>query len=104
MTKPFRLAITLAALIGVAPALSACHTTAGVGQDLSQGGYFRGRKSDDGRIDWGKGAREIHDLVRAVAPPYPGAFTLLGAQKLRLLRTCLMPARAAPASNARMAC
>jgi predicted small secreted protein len=39
MTKPFRLAITLAALIGVAPALSACHTTAGVGQDLSQGGH-----------------------------------------------------------------
>jgi predicted small secreted protein len=39
MTKPFRLAFTLAALLGVAPALSACHTTAGVGQDLSQGGH-----------------------------------------------------------------
>ncbi len=56
-------------------------------QDLSQGGYFRGRTSDDGRIDWSKGAKEIHNLVRAVAPPYPGAFTLLGGQKLRLLRT-----------------
>jgi methionyl-tRNA formyltransferase len=61
-----------------------------VAQDLSQGGYFRGRKSDDGRIDWGKGAKEIHDLVRAVAPPYPGAFTMLGAQKLRLTATRLM--------------
>jgi methionyl-tRNA formyltransferase len=59
-------------------------------QDLSQGGYFRGRTSDDGRIDWSKGAREIHNLVRAVAPPYPGAFTMLGGQKLRLLRTRLM--------------
>jgi predicted small secreted protein len=39
MTKSFRLAFTLAALIGMAPALSACHTTAGVGQDLSQGGH-----------------------------------------------------------------
>jgi predicted small secreted protein len=39
MTKPFRLAFTLAALISVAPALSACHTTAGMGQDLSQGGH-----------------------------------------------------------------
>jgi predicted small secreted protein len=38
MTKSFRIALTLAALIGVAPMLSACHTTAGVGQDLSQGG------------------------------------------------------------------
>ena len=56
-------------------------------QDLSRGGYFRGRTSDDGRIDWAKGAREIHNLVRAVAPPYPGAFTFLGGQKLRLLRT-----------------
>jgi methionyl-tRNA formyltransferase len=56
-------------------------------QDLSQGGYFRGRTSDDGRIDWKKGAREIHNLVRAVAPPYPGAFTELGGQRLRLLRT-----------------
>ncbi|MBC8023986.1 MAG: formyltransferase, partial [Burkholderiales bacterium] len=56
-------------------------------QDLAQGGYFRGRTSDDGRIDWSKGAQEIHNLVRAVAPPYPGAFTLLGGQCLRLTRT-----------------
>jgi methionyl-tRNA formyltransferase len=61
-----------------------------VEQDLSQGGYFRGRTSDDGRIDWSKGAREIHNLVRAVAPPYPGAFTVLGGHKLRLLRTRLV--------------
>jgi methionyl-tRNA formyltransferase len=59
-------------------------------QDLSQGGYFRGRTSDDGRIDWAKGAKEIHDLVRAVAPPYPGAFTFLGGQKLRLNSTRFM--------------
>jgi len=56
-------------------------------QDLSQGGYFRGRTSDDGRIDWSKGAREIHNLVRAVAPPYPGAFTTLGGKRLRILAT-----------------
>jgi methionyl-tRNA formyltransferase len=65
-------------------------------QDLSRGGYFRGRTSDDGRIDWAKGAREIHNLVRAVAPPYPGAFTFLGGQKLRLLRTHMVSERAAP--------
>ena len=69
-------------------------------QDLAQGGYCRGRKSDDGRIDWTKGAKEIHDLVRAVAPPYPGAFTMLGAQKLHLNATRLMPGSvpAAPAT------
>jgi methionyl-tRNA formyltransferase len=65
-------------------------------QDLSQGGYFRGRSSDDGRIDWTKPAREIHNLVRAVAPPYPGAFTELGGQKLRLLRTRLAREKGPP--------
>ncbi len=43
-------------------------------QDLSQGGYFGGRKPEDGRIDWTKPAQAIHNLIRAVAPPYPGAF------------------------------
>ncbi len=42
--------------------------------DLSNGSYFSGRKPEDGRIDWSRPAREIHNLVRAVAPPYPGAF------------------------------
>jgi methionyl-tRNA formyltransferase len=42
--------------------------------NLSEGSYFGGRKPEDGRIDWRRSAREIHDLVRAVAPPYPGAF------------------------------
>jgi predicted small secreted protein len=46
MTKSFRLAVTLAALVGVAPVLSACHTTAGVGQDLSQGGHALTNSAD----------------------------------------------------------
>jgi methionyl-tRNA formyltransferase len=62
-------------------------------QDLSRGGYFRGRKTDDGRIDWSKGAREIHDLVRAVAPPYPGAFTLLEGKRVRILSTRVLGER-----------
>jgi len=44
-------------------------------QDLSKGSYYGRRRPEDGRIDWSKSAREIHNLVRAVAPPYPGAFT-----------------------------
>jgi methionyl-tRNA formyltransferase len=65
-------------------------------QDLSQGSYFGGRKPEDGRIDWSQGAREIHDLVRAVAPPYPGAFTTIDGARIRVLRTRVLPqARAA---------
>ncbi len=38
MSKTFRLAAALTAIIAMAPILSACHTTAGVGADLAQGG------------------------------------------------------------------
>ncbi len=58
-----------------------------VAQDLSRGEYCRGRRPEDGRIDWSRPAREIHDLVRAVAPPYPGAFATLEGRALRVLRT-----------------
>jgi len=64
-------------------------------QDLAAGSYFGGRRPEDGRIDWSKGAREVHDLVRAVAPPYPGAFTTLGGAKLRVLRTRVLEPAAA---------
>jgi methionyl-tRNA formyltransferase len=62
-------------------------------QELAQGSYFGGRRPEDGRIDWSKGAREIHDLVRAVAPPYPGAFTTIRGSTLRVLRTRVLDAR-----------
>jgi methionyl-tRNA formyltransferase len=62
-----------------------------VAQDLTQGAYFGARKPEDGRIDWSQGARAIHDLVRAVAPPYPGAFTDLQGERLRVLRTRVLP-------------
>jgi methionyl-tRNA formyltransferase len=52
-------------------------------QDLSKGSYCGGRRPEDGRIDWSKSALEIHNLVRAVAPPYPGAFT----DRMKVFRT-----------------
>ena len=69
-------------------------------QDLSQGAYFGGRKPEDGRIDWTQPARAIHDLVRAVAPPYPGAFTAFRGKTLRVLRTRLAPGKAPGARSA----
>ncbi|TMI42211.1 MAG: formyltransferase [Betaproteobacteria bacterium] len=54
-------------------------------QDLSKGSYFGARRPEDGRIDWSKSALEIHNLVRAVAPPYPGAFS----GTMKILRTRL---------------
>lgn len=56
-------------------------------QALGSGSYFGRRRPEDGRIDWTRGARQIHDLVRAVAPPYPGAFTTTAGGTLRVIRT-----------------
>jgi methionyl-tRNA formyltransferase len=50
--------------------------------DLSRGSYFGGRKPEDGRIDWSQPAQTIYNLHRAVAPPYPGAWTVIGGTTL----------------------
>jgi predicted small secreted protein len=39
MRRNFGLALTLFALIGLMPLLSACHTTAGAGKDISATGH-----------------------------------------------------------------
>jgi len=44
-------------------------------QDESRASRFGRRRPEDGRIDWSRPAKEVHDLVRAVTHPYPGAFT-----------------------------
>jgi methionyl-tRNA formyltransferase len=55
--------------------------------DLKAGSYFGGRKPADGEFRWDWPAKRIHDLVRAVAPPFPGAFARIGADELRVFRT-----------------
>jgi methionyl-tRNA formyltransferase len=69
--------------------------------DLSQGSYFGGRKPEDGRIDWSQDATHIHNLVRAVAPPYPGAFTDAAGVRIRILRTRVLQA-SGPVQPARL--
>ncbi len=55
--------------------------------DLTQGSYFGRRTPEDGRIDWSWGAKRVHDLVRAVAPPFPGAFSDVNGCRLAILET-----------------
>lgn len=64
-----------------------------VKQDLSKGAYFGGRKAEDGVINWSQSAQEIHNLVRAVAPPYPGATTQLLGKPMRILQTLVTKCR-----------
>ncbi|MDR1978043.1 MAG: formyltransferase [Synergistaceae bacterium] len=65
-------------------------------QDRSQATYFGRRRPEDGLIDWSKSAREIHNLVRAVTHPFPGAFTHLDGKKLFVWRTRPHPPHPAP--------
>src|SRR6266700_3244731 len=68
-------------------------------QDPRLATYFGGRGPEDGVIDWSKSAADIHNLVRAVAPPYPGARTTLDGRQARILRTRVLEATSA-ATNA----
>ena len=77
------------------PALIA-GTAPRIPQDLSRGSYFSGRKAEDGIIDWSRDATSIHNLVRAVAPPYPGARTTVEGRQARILRTHVLDADDAP--------
>lgn len=56
-------------------------------QDLSQGGYFGGRKPADGRIPANLTAAQLHNLVRALTHPYPGAFVDLAEGRLQIWQT-----------------
>ena len=90
--------VTVAAemtLDGVLPGLVA-GTAPRIRQDLGLGRYFGERRPDDGVIDWNLDATAIHNLVRAVAPPYPGAFTVAGGVAARVLRTRVIDSTASP--------
>ncbi len=58
---------------------------------LANGSYFGGRKPEDGRIDWNQSAKQVHDLIRAVAPPYPGAFTDWQGVRMVIAKSKLNP-------------
>jgi len=62
--------------------------------DIAKGSYFGGRTPDDGRIDWRHSALAVHNLVRAVAPPYPGARTTIAGVAARVLTTRVLDADA----------
>jgi methionyl-tRNA formyltransferase len=65
-------------------------------QPILPGEYFGRRRPEDGRIDWSRPALEIHNLVRAVAPPFPGAFGNVDGERWEIHRTRLSPGTAVP--------
>ena len=59
-------------------------------QDETKATLFGRRGPEDGRIDWNLPARSIHNLVRAVTRPYPGAFTFAEGRKLFVWKTAVV--------------
>ena len=63
---------------------------------LADGSYFSGRKPEDGRIDFNAPAAAVYNLIRAVAPPYPGAFTDIAGRRLIVAQARRLEAGAVP--------
>jgi|SRR5919108_4608695 methionyl-tRNA formyltransferase len=53
-------------------------------QEHGKATYACKRTAEDNRIDWAAPTLVIHNLVRAVTHPYPGAFTSLEGRRLRV--------------------
>jgi methionyl-tRNA formyltransferase len=58
----------------------------GAVQNESHATYCCARTPDDGEIDWRLTTIAIDRFIRALTPPFPGAFTYLAGQKLRVVR------------------
>ncbi len=66
-------------------------TVTGTPQDEAAATYYGGRTPEDGRIDWSAPAVAVHNLVRAVTDPYPGAFTDIAGARLMVWQTKPLP-------------
>jgi len=58
----------------------------GTPQNESGATYLPKREPENGGIAWTAPARRIVDLVRALAPPYPGAFTEMDGERIAIHR------------------
>lgn len=59
-------------------------------QDEARAAYWPRRFPDDGLVLWDiLTAQQVHDRIRALTDPYPGAFTFLGPRRINLLRSRL---------------
>lgn len=59
-------------------------------QDESRATKYSRRHPEDGKIDWTGTSKQVHDLVRAVTHPFPGAFTaVFGGGKTYVWKTRL---------------
>jgi methionyl-tRNA formyltransferase len=59
---------------------------AGIPQDQSPATYGCRRIPQDGEIDWAAPTERIYALIRALSPPFPGAYTYLEMRRISIVR------------------
>ena len=60
-------------------------------QNDSQSNTWRKRSDKDGRIDWRMSARAIHNLVKAITKPYPGAYFKYENERIIVWKSTVIP-------------
>ena len=48
----------------------------------ADGSYYRRRTPEQGLIDWNQDAVSVYNLIRALVPPFPGAFSYFDGRKV----------------------
>ena len=81
----------LGAMLPEAVKLVAAGTPPRRAQDNALATYGARRTAEDGLIDWSLSADAILRLVRAVGPPYPGAFTTDRGERLAIIEASKFP-------------
>ncbi|HTV77470.1 MAG TPA: formyltransferase [Steroidobacteraceae bacterium] len=82
LTVSLAVAAAAARVLAAVLPVMACGPPPGRTMDLAAGSYFGGRRPEDGRLhpDWP--GRRVHAMIRAVAPPFPGAFLDVGGRRV----------------------
>lgn len=80
------------ALVSDAVRLVASGEAVPVPQDEGAATYFGGREEGDEWLDWSATSRELHNKIRAIAHPGPGARTLVGDRLVTIWRAYYDPA------------
>jgi methionyl-tRNA formyltransferase len=63
----------------------------GAAQDESQASYSCTRLPEDGEINWSAPAEATDRLIRALSPPFPGAYTYVGLKRLKVHKAEVRP-------------
>ncbi len=61
-----------------------------VPQNHDEATYFPKRRPEDGEIDWSWDNEKIANFIKAQAPPYPGAFTIIKGKKVIIEKATIL--------------